>query len=166
MTEQRLESHIVDWAKAQGGIALKGATNFDTGYPDRVLYIPGGHAHVEVKGTSKRYHLNEKQKVWAGRIIASRTPYFIVESMDSLNHMKDILTSAPAPYMVNEYPINGKQLVLSVNEIEGTYHVHSCKDGVERRIIEATLTHSIAVTIYHVFKQLEALYPNTNYEDI
>ena len=65
--EKRLETRLTNWVKAEGGIALKGSTTFDTGFPDRIVFLRGAHAYVELKGTSARYLLTDKQKVWAGR---------------------------------------------------------------------------------------------------
>lgn len=164
--EAKLESNLTAWAKAQGGIALKGATNFDTGYPDRVIYIPGAHAHAEIKGTSKRYHLNEKQKIWAGRIIASKSPYYIIENMDQLENFKSNVRTAFAPHGVNMYSLNGDQLFLYIDETKGCYDVRSHKGGTEKRILSGFLTDTVANLIYRIFVALEAAYPNTNYCDI
>lgn len=164
--ETVLEKKLVDWAKAQGGIALKGATQFDTGYPDRVLYIPNAHAHVEVKGTSSTYHLNEKQKVWAGRIIASRAPYYIIESERQLERFKEEVFHNPSLLMVNTYSLNGDQLYIHVNPTTSTYEVFSSKGGKETKLISAFMSGSLADTIYRVFVSLEERFPKTNYEDI
>jgi len=164
--ESKLESALTAWAKIQGGIALKGATQFDTGYPDRIIYVPGAHAHVEVKGTSTSYHLNEKQKVWAGRIIASKTPYYIIETEYQLEKFKRNIYSDAAILSVNTYCLNGFNLVLHVNESTGIYEVFSYKDGVERKLISAFMSGTLADTIYRIFVQLELRYPKTNYGDM
>jgi hypothetical protein len=164
--EKTLETNLVNWAKMQGGIALKGATQFDTGYPDRIVYVPGGHAHVEVKGTSVRYHLNEKQKLWAGRIIASKTPYYIIENLEQLNMFKENIGYSPASLTVNMYSLNGFQLFIYVDDTTGTYDVRSIKDGAERRIMSGLMHDTLAKTIYKVFVTLEEKFPNTNYCDM
>lgn len=164
--ETVLEKKLVDWAKAQGGIALKGATQFDTGYPDRVIYIPNAHAHVEVKGTSSTYHLNEKQKVWAGRIIASKSPYYIIESEKQLERFKEDVFHNPSSLMVNTYSLNGDQLYIHVNPTARTYEVFSSKGGKETKLISAFMAGSLADTIYRVFVALEERFPKTNYEAI
>lgn len=164
--ETVLEKKLVDWAKAQGGIALKGATQFDTGYPDRIIYVPNAHAHVEVKGTSSTYHLNEKQKVWAGRIIASKSPYYIIESERQLERFKEDVFHNPSSLLINTYSLNGDQLYLHVNPTSGTYEVFSTKDGKETRLISSFMAGSLADTIYRVFVALEKSFPKTNYEDI
>lgn len=164
--ETVLEKKLVDWAKTQGGIALKGATQFDTGYPDRIIYVPDAHAHVEVKGTSSTYHLNEKQKVWAGRIIASKSPYYIIESERQLERFKEDVFHNASALLINTYSLNGDQLYIHVNPTSGTYEVFSTKDGKETRLISSFMAGSLADTIYRVFVALEKSFPKTNYEDI
>jgi hypothetical protein len=164
--ESMLETKLVNWAKDLGGIALKGATQFDTGYPDRVVYVPGAHAHAEIKGTSTKYHLNDKQKIWAGRIIASKTPYYVIENEAQLEKFKKNIYSDASVYTVNTYSLNGFNLVLHVNESKGTYEVFSYRDGMERKISSALMSDTLANTIYRIFVSLEERYPDTNYCDI
>lgn len=164
--ETVLEKKLVDWAKTQGGIALKGATQFDTGYPDRIIYVPDAHAHVEVKGTSSTYHLNEKQKVWAGRIIASKSPYYIIESERQLERFKEDVFHNASALLINTYSLNGDQLYMHVDPTSGTYEVFSTKDGKETKLITAFMAGTLADTIYRVFVALEKSFPKTNYEYI
>ena len=164
--ESKLETNLVTWAKKQGGIALKGATNFDTGYPDRIVYIPGAHAHAEIKGTSTRYHLNDKQKIWAGRIIAAKSPYYIIENERQLEKFKENILTSFVPYGVNMYSLNGDQLFLYVDTTTGSYDVRSHKGGSEKRLMSSYLSDTLANTIYRIFVKLEETYPNTNYCDI
>lgn len=164
--ESVLETKLTAWAKSLGGTALKGATQFDTGYPDRIIYIPGAHAHVEVKGTSTRYHLNDKQKIWAGRIIASKSPYYIIENEAQLKEFQENILYSPATLSVDMYSLNGFNLFLYINYPAGTYEVRSTRDGIERRILSGLFSDSIANTVYRIFVMLEERYPNTNYCDI
>ena len=166
MTERQLEQKLTQWARSQGGVALKGATNFDTGYPDRVVFLPGANAHVELKGTSSRYLLTEKQKVWAGRIIASKAPYYIIESESQLQRFTEEIYHNPSAYLVNTYMLNGFQLVLHINETTKTYEVISYKGGRERRILTAPFEESVPITIYRALTSLEEMYPNTYYKDM
>lgn len=164
--ESVLETKLTNWAKSLGGTALKGATQFDTGYPDRIIYIPGAHAHVEVKGTSTRYHLNDKQKIWAGRIIASKSPYYIIENETQLIEFQENILYSPATLSVGMYSLNGFNLTLYVDFYNGAYEVRSNKDYMDRRILSGLFSDSIANTIYRIFVMLEERYPNTNYCDI
>ena len=168
ITEAKLEKMLVDWATSIKGVALKGATTFDTGFPDRVVYLPDALLHVEVKGTSTRYHLNAKQKIWAGRVIATKEPYYILESVEQLEHLKrnHLLDKEVAHNRVGEYSLNGFNLIMNVHTLTNTYTVHSLKDGVKHRLLEGTIVGSLADTIYRVFVALEEKYPNTNYEDM
>lgn len=168
VTEKHIEDALTAWVTNNKGICLKGATNFDTGYPDRIIYMPGASAHVEVKGTSTRYHLNDKQKLWAGRVLMSKQPYYILESMAGLEHIKKDIYVSPAKFAVNTYHINGLQLVLHLNETTGTLELLSYKTVAPVRIFNAlyNVDESHDKVIYRVFKKLEEMYPNTNYEDI
>ena len=167
ITEAKLESALVTWVNKRNGVALKGSTHFDTGYPDRIIYLPDAMIHVEVKGTSARYHLNDKQKVWAGRIIVSATPYYILETQEQLEQVtKNYLVDKSLAHMrVNEYSLNGFNLTMNV--LPGNlYQVHSFKDGVKHRLLEGSIVGTVADTIYRIFVRLEEEYPNTNYADM
>lgn len=164
--ESKLEKGLVAWAKASGGMALKGATQFDTGYPDRVVYLPGAQAHVELKGSSTTYHLNEKQKVWAGRIIASKSPYYIIESEEQLEAFKKNVWSDASRFTVNQYSLNGDNLVMVVNETKRTYEILSHKNGKTSKLLEGIINNTLVNTIYKVFVNLERKYPRTNYADM
>ena len=164
--ETRLEKSLVDWAAAQGGKALKGSVQFDTGYPDRIVYVPGAFAHVEVKGSSCTYHLTDKQKYWAGIIIASKSPYYIVESENNLMKFKELIFSDASRLLVNEYSLNGFQLALRVDASTNIYSVVSYKGAMEHKLMSGVVIDSLAITIYRIFKRLEELFPDVNYEDM
>lgn len=159
---------LVDWVQSQGGHAIKGATNFDTGFPDRIIYLKDAHAYVEVKGTSTRYHLNEKQKIWAGRILASGANYYILESLKGLEYLKEDIYVAGSTYQRNIYRLNGKNLVLIIHEASGTLEVNRLgEDGsITRLLSSAYPRESHDKVIYRVLSKLEGLYPNVNYEDM
>jgi len=165
-TEARLEAALVKWVKSLGGTALKGATNFDTGYPDRTIYLPGAAAHVEVKGTSTRYHLTEKQKLWAGRIIASGMPYYIVENDAQLEQLKTEVFLDHTDSDGRIYRLNGFDLVLLLDNTRTTFEVLSTKEAVPKKIMSGFVSDSLPNTIYRIFVCLEESFPNTNYCDI
>lgn len=166
--EAKLEKQLTEWAKTQGGVALKGATTFDTGFPDRLVYLPEASAHVELKGTSTTYHLNAKQKIWAGRIIASKIPYYIIENDAQLEHFKEKVYEHAALTVLsfNMYYLNGFNLTLVVHTTTGTYEVISGRDGSPRRIMTGIMSDSLPNTIYRIFVTLEERFPKTNYCDI
>lgn len=167
ITEAYLEGKLVQWAKSVGGLALKGAVQFDTGYPDRIIYVPGGHAHVEVKGTSTRYHLSDKQMLWAGRVIASETPYFIIENAEQLKEFigafKDKFYSKDAR---NIYRLNGFNLVMEITKDWQFYTVYVADMGSRRILFGGVMDTMLATTIYKIFKRIEEYYPKTNYADL
>lgn len=164
--EAKLESNLVAWAKSQGGTALKGSTNFDTGYPDRVVYLPHAYAHAELKGSSTRYHLNEKQKLWAGRIIASGALYYIIETDKQLEEFKKDVYVKHLDTKGTLYNLNGFNLVMLVDLTTATYEVVSRKHSGVTRLLSGYVSDSIANTIYRIFVTLEQTFPNTNYGDM
>ena len=166
--EARLEKQLTEWAKSVGGMALKGSTTFDTGFPDRLVYLPDAGAHVELKGTSTTYHLNAKQKIWAGRIIASKIPYYIIENDEQLEDFKKKVYEDATLTVLgsNMYYLNGFNLTLFVHTTTGTYEVISGRDGSPRRIMTGMMSDSLPNTIYRIFVALEERYPKTNYCDI
>ena len=165
-TEERLETALVKWVKSLGGTALKGATNFDTGYPDRTIYLPGAAAHVEVKGTSTRYHLTEKQKLWAGRIIASGMPYYIVENDAQLEQLKTSVFKKRLDTEGKFYNLNGFDLILTLDSTRTKFEVYSRAGSAVKRIMSGFVSDSLPNTIYRIFVCLEESFPNTNYCDI
>lgn len=163
-TEAKLEKRLTVWATQEGGTALKGATTFDTGYPDRIIYLQGVHAHVELKGTSTSYHLSAKQKIWAGRIIASRARYYIIENEKQLEMFKDNPNICRTVGR-NEYSLNGFNLTFTYDST-GWYDVHSYKSGTRTHILSGTGATNAAKGIYKAFMHLEERFPLTNYCDI
>ena len=167
VTERQIEAKLVDWVTKEGGHALKGSTHFDTGFPDRMLFLPKANAYVEVKGTSNTYHLSAKQKLWAGRIIASNIPYYVIESLEGLERFKQSVYSFAQNYTRNLYSLNGDNLWLSIHETTQTLEVFSIKEGKQTRILSGMLpSETVDKIIYRIFIKLEQLYPTTNYEDI
>lgn len=53
--EKRLERKLTDLVKANGGVAVKFHSVYATGYPDRIVIMPGGVIYfVELKSTGKK----------------------------------------------------------------------------------------------------------------
>lgn len=166
VTEQTLENNLTKWVKAEGGIALKGSNHFDTGFPDREVFLVGTHAYVELKGTSKYYHLTPKQTVWAGRIIAAGGSYFIIESLEQLELFKERVYTSNARYSKHSYSLNGFNLTLNVDPITKTFYIVSNRNGQMVKILEAPIEQTPVHTVYKAFLLLHQKYPNTNYEDM
>lgn len=168
VTEAYLEANLVKWVKSLGGTALKGATNFDTGFPDRLIFISGAQAYVEVKGTSTRYHLNDKQKIWAGRIIASGAPYYILETREQFDSFKEDVGKSNV-IDGNTFSLNGFNLLLVIDSANGVYHISRRLENSPYLIYILTVPYKpepLAHTIYRAFKAIEEYCPNTNYADI
>lgn len=54
-SEKNLEHELVQKARRRGGLALKFASGTETGYPDRLVLMPGGRAEwVELKSEGER----------------------------------------------------------------------------------------------------------------
>lgn len=54
-SEKAIEKYLTEQVKVRGGICLKFASATETGYPDRLICIPGGRvAWVEVKSKGKK----------------------------------------------------------------------------------------------------------------
>jgi hypothetical protein len=68
MLESELERDVVDWAKDQGGRALKLELFSERGFPDRTIVLPGGRiAFPELKrrkGSTKRYEQQKRMVAW------------------------------------------------------------------------------------------------------
>ena len=54
-SEKSIEAYLVRKTRAAGGLCLKFTSHVDTGYPDRLLLLPGGKtAWVEVKSKGRK----------------------------------------------------------------------------------------------------------------
>lgn len=55
ISEKSIENHLVKRVRENGGEALKFYSQFSTGYPDRVVMLPGGRIYwVELKAPGKK----------------------------------------------------------------------------------------------------------------
>lgn len=53
--EKKIENHLVKRVRKEGGEALKFYSQFSTGYPDRIVMLPGGRTFwVELKAPGKK----------------------------------------------------------------------------------------------------------------
>jgi len=66
--ESQFESEMVEWAKTEGGRALKLKLENERGFPDRTLILPyGGIAFPELKrakGSTKKYEQQKRMVEW------------------------------------------------------------------------------------------------------
>lgn len=89
VTEKRLETKFVKWAKEHGAMTVKGPTAQSKGFPDRIVILPngGGTLYIEFKGSSY-YGLTPLQEWWKETLLASNpNRYFVVDSEHTLTHV-------------------------------------------------------------------------------
>jgi len=89
MREKLLESKLRTQVKKRGGAALKYTSQTDTGYPDRIVLLPGGRAlFAEVKTTSKKPTPLQSLRIRELRLLGFEV--FIIDCQDKLD---DLLNS-------------------------------------------------------------------------
>ena len=68
MLESDFESEVVEWAKTEGGRALKLKLDNERGFPDRTIILPGARiAFPELKrpkGSTKKYEQQKRMIAW------------------------------------------------------------------------------------------------------
>ena len=84
MNEKLIERKLVDGVKKLGGWALKFWPITFTGFPDRIVILPGGRIHfVELKTTGA--DLKPRQKIVIPKLIKMGCSVFVIDSQDLLN---------------------------------------------------------------------------------
>lgn len=90
-SEKAIEAYLVKRVKAIGGICLKYSSASVTGYPDRIVMLPGGITFwVELK--SKGQHPEKRQEI---RIDELRAIGQRVEVVDSKEGVDSVLEGEP-----------------------------------------------------------------------
>lgn len=85
-SEKVLEKKLVKWIKEAGGKCIKLSSQFNTGLPDRMIMLPGGHIfYCELKSTGKKP--TKMQEVLHNEIRALGFRVYIVDSTDELSEM-------------------------------------------------------------------------------
>ena len=83
MTEKNLEQKLTKNVKSMGGIALKFHSQYNTGYPDRIVLMPGGVVYfVELKAPGKKP--TPKQQLIHERLQELNMIVKIIDSEESL----------------------------------------------------------------------------------
>lgn len=83
ISEKKLEQKLASEIRETGGRALKFASPFEAGYPDRLLLLPGGRAvWVEVKAPGRKP--TKRQQARIGELRALGFPCYTVDSPDAL----------------------------------------------------------------------------------
>ena len=87
MNEKLIEKKLREAVKKLGGKALKFSSPYETGYPDRLILMPGGRAYwAELKTTGKRP--TEKQLL---KQFELRSLGFVSEVIDSIETLNNFL---------------------------------------------------------------------------
>ena len=86
-SEKVIEAYLVRKVKEMGGICLKFSSAFETGYPDRLVLLPGGRtAWVELKSTGKK-----PRRLQVIRMASLRRLGFPVHVADSKEQVDEIM---------------------------------------------------------------------------
>ena len=89
MNEKLIEKKLREGVKKLGGIAIKVATPYHRGMPDREILMPGGrNCYVELKSTGKK-----PTKLQVNAIEMLRGMGFRVEVIDDQKGLDDFLKS-------------------------------------------------------------------------
>lgn len=84
MSEKLIEKKLVEGVKKLGGMALKFWPITFTGFPDRIVILPGGKIHfVELKTVGG--NLRPRQKIVIPKLIKLGCSVFIIDSQELLN---------------------------------------------------------------------------------
>lgn len=96
-SEKSIESYLLRKVEAMGGLCLKFTSHVETGYPDRLLQMPGGRtAWVEVKSKGEKPRL--LQKVRMKRLVRLGFDVFVVDSREKVDEILNGLAMAePSP---------------------------------------------------------------------
>lgn len=87
MNEKLIEKKLREAVKKLGGKALKFSSPYETGYPDRLILMPGGKTYwVELKTTGKKP--TEKQLLKQNEL---RSLGFVSEVIDSIETLNNFL---------------------------------------------------------------------------
>lgn len=83
-SEKRLEAELFRRVKLMGGHALKFSSHTETGYPDRLVLMPGGKVYwVELKSEKEKPRL--LQKIRHDELRSLGFKVFVIDTMDKLN---------------------------------------------------------------------------------
>lgn len=84
MLEKELEAKLVKGVEQLGGLCLKWVCPGNSGVPDRIVLLPGGHVlFVELKRPGKN-SLDPLQRIWRRTLSRMRFDVLVVNSGDTL----------------------------------------------------------------------------------
>lgn len=82
-SEKLLEANLFRGVKEKGGHALKFSSHTETGYPDRLVLMPGGKVYwVELKSEKEKPRL--LQKIRHDELRALGFEVFVIDTTDKL----------------------------------------------------------------------------------
>ncbi|MBO4849877.1 MAG: VRR-NUC domain-containing protein [Prevotella sp.] len=91
--EKSIESYLSRRVRETGGLCLKFTSQVDTGYPDRLLLLPGGRtAWVEVKSRGEKPR--RLQVVRMERLVRLGFAVHVVDSREKVDRMLEGLATA------------------------------------------------------------------------
>ena len=107
ISEKAIEAYLVRKVTAMGGECLKFTSHTDTGYPDRLLLLPGGKTiWVEVKSKGEKPRLIQDV-----RMARLRRMGFRVYVADSREKVDEIVRAAAEPLHTEKGEDDGVQTV-------------------------------------------------------
>lgn len=106
-SEKAIEAYLVRKVESCGGICLKFMSHSETGYPDRLLLMPGGRmAWVEVKSKGEKPRVIQEV-----RMARLRRMGFRVYVADSREKVDEIVRAAAEPLNTEKGEDDGVQTV-------------------------------------------------------
>ena len=88
--EKALEKDLREWAKKEGGLALKWVNPWFTGVPDRIVLLPGRIlAFVELKSGNGR--LSARQKLVFAILEKLGWPVWVIDTKEKLENFKSLV---------------------------------------------------------------------------
>lgn len=93
MNEKTLERKLTKSVKSMGGISLKFHSTYNTGYPDRIIIMPGGVIYwVELKSTGKKP--TPKQQLIHEQMRSLNALVYVIDNTEQLDTFLQIAESA------------------------------------------------------------------------
>lgn len=88
VSEKSIERYLVKSVQALGGLCLKFASSTETGYPDRLVILPGGMAcWVELK--SKGYVPTRLQDIRHAELRSRGMTVYVVDSRERVDELTE-----------------------------------------------------------------------------
>lgn len=85
-SEKALERYLNERVKATGGLSLKFHSQWQTGYPDRIVMLPGGvTAWVELKSTGQKPR--RLQQIRHGELSAIGQRVFVADTKADIDNI-------------------------------------------------------------------------------